>query len=305
MIDLAIIGSGPAGLSAAVYAARYLMDFKIYGQLPGGYVSEAHEIGNYLGFPNITGTELTNSFLKHLESLDVKIQNYLVKGIRKEDGYFSIHFDEKEEMAKNILLCLGTERNTLNVPGEKEFLGKGVSYCATCDAFFYRNKTVAVIGGSDSAVSSAIYLSDVTEKVYLIYRKKELRAEPVWIKKAKANPKIEIIYETNIKSIEGKNFVEKIILDKEYKGANELGVNGIFIEIGSTPSSAIYKPLGVKTEDNGLIVVDRSQKTSVRDIWAAGDITTGSNKLRQVITAAAEGAIAIHDVYQTIKMSKG
>jgi len=259
MIDLAIIGSGPAGLSAAVYAARYLMDFEIYGQLPGGYVSEAHEIGNYLGFPNVTGAELTSSFLKHLESLDVRIQNYLVKGIRKENGYFSIHFDEKEEMARNVLLCLGTQRNKLDVPGESEFLGKGVSYCATCDAFFYRNKTVAVIGGSDSAVSAAIYLSDVASKVYLIYRKKELRAEPVWIKRAKSNSKIEIIYKTNIKSIEGENFVEKITLDKEYEGSNELSVNGIFIEVGSAPSTAIYKPLGVKTEDLLLWIAHKKQ----------------------------------------------
>ena len=116
--------------------------------------------------------------------------------------------------------------------------------------------------------------------------------------------KIEIIYKTNIKSIEGENFVEKITLDKEYEGSNELSVNGIFIEVGSAPSTAIYKPLGVKTEDGGLIVVDSAQKTSVNGIWAAGDITTGSNKLRQVITAAAEGAIAIHDIYQTIKKSK-
>ena len=310
MLDLAIIGAGPAGLSAAIYAARYLMDFKIYGQIPGGLINEAHMVDNYAGVPNVTGGELVKKFLGHLSHLDIGLeQAQTIKGIRQENGHFVMAFDfDAEEAAtvkaKNVLLAIGTERMKLEIPGETEFMGKGVSYCATCDAFFYRNKKVAVVGGSDSAVTSALHLADVANEVLLIYRGKELKARPVWVKRAAQNPKIKLLLETNITQISGASLVEEIALDKEYEGQATVSVDGVFVEIGTIPNIALLKPLGIVTDEKGYIITDEAQRTSIEGIWAAGDITTGSNKLRQIITAASEGAIAVHDIYQTLKQAE-
>ncbi|HBG81621.1 TPA: hypothetical protein DDW69_02145 [candidate division CPR2 bacterium] len=309
MLDLAIIGTGPAGLSAAIYAARYLINFKIYGQIPGGQINEAHLVDNYPGIPGVTGEELVTRFNEHLKHLEVKTENILIKGIKKENGIFNIILDssdlEKASVeAKNILLTIGTERIKLAIPGEAEFMGKGVSYCATCDAFFYRHKSVAVVGGSDSALTSALYLADVAKEVYLIYRGKDLKAMPVWIEKAKANSKIKIVLERNITKVSGTNFVEEIELDKEFDGEKNLKVDGVFVEIGTTPNVALIKSLEIKTDDRGFIETDTAQKTNVPGVWAAGDITTGSNKFRQIVTAASEGAVAVHDIYKNLKAAE-
>lgn len=301
MIDLAIIGAGPAGMSAAVYAARYLIDFKLFGQITGGLVSESHAIENYLTINSITGKKFTQKCLDQLNYLNVNFDTSQVKEVKKEGDFFKISFDNKEETAKYVLLAIGTKRKKLIIPGEAKFLGRGVSYCATCDAFFFKNKTVAVIGGSDSAVTAAIYLADIADKVYIIYRKTKLRAEPAWIKKAEINQKIEIIYDTNALEIIGTNTVEGIVLDKKINESIKLDLDGVFIEIGTTPNIAILNSLGVETDEKGYVVVDAAQKTSSEGIWAAGDITTGSNKLRQIITAAAEGAVAVSDIYGTLK----
>lgn len=309
MLDLAIIGTGPAGLSAAVYAARYLVDFKIYGQVPGGLVNEAHEVDNYPGIPAVTGEELVKRFLEHLNHLNVKTEDTQVKGIRKEKEGFSIMLNSSNPEAnsvavKNILLAIGTERTKLQIPGEDEFMGKGVSYCATCDAFFFRDKKVAVIGGSDSALTSALYLADVAHEVYLIYRGAELKAMPVWIEKVKENPKIKVLLNTNVLKINGTNMVENIELDKEFEGSPALPLNGVFVEIGTTPNVALLKSMGVEADSKGFIKVDAAQRTNVPGVWAAGDITTASNKFRQIITAASEGAIAVNDIYKAIKEAK-
>jgi thioredoxin reductase (NADPH) len=305
MLDLAIVGSGPAGITAAIYAARYMLNFEIIGQIPGGLVSEAHQIENYPGFKSITGEGLIKQYLEHLDHFGKTINPLEVRGIRKEDGFFVLATDKQTEiMAKTVLLAIGTERKKLSIPGEEEFLGKGVSYCATCDAMFFRNKKVAVIGGSDSAVTAAIYLADIAQEVHIIYRGTNLRAEPFWIKKAEGNPKIQIHCCKNLTKITGSNIVEKIELDTPINGTNELEVNGVFIEIGTAPNIAILEPLGVKIDEKGYIVVDNAGKTNVEGVWAAGDITTGSNKLRQMITAAAEGAVCAHDIYQTLKKSE-
>jgi thioredoxin reductase (NADPH) len=293
MYDLAIIGAGPAGMSAAVYAARYKMNVIMFGQLPGGYVNEAHLVENWLGEKSIPGADLVQKFLEHVKSMDVELQLHGVRAIVKKDDFFEITTDKGTTQAKRIILAMGTERNKLGIKGETEFLGKGVSYCTTCDAFFYRDKTVAVIGGSDSACTGSIMLADIASKVYLVYRQGELRAEPSWVCEVEKNPKIEVFLNANPVEIVGDTVVRKLILDN----GTELAVDGIFVEIGTTPGAALVSQLGVKTDEKGYIIVDDTQATNIAGVWAAGDVTTKNNKLKQIIVAAAEGSVATYSAY--------
>jgi thioredoxin reductase (NADPH) len=293
MYDFIIIGAGPAGLSAAVYAARYKMNAIVIGTNPGGYVSNAHLVDNWLGEKNIPGPELAQKFVDHVKSFDIEIVQENVQTVVKNKEGFIVSTDKKEFAGKRILIATGSERNKLNVKGEDAFYGKGVSYCATCDAFFFKNKTVAVVGGGDSAATAALCLADVANKVYLIHRRDELRAAPSWQDKLKENPKIELILNKQVVEISGENTVKKVIL----QDGKELAVDGIFIEIGSTPASIFIKALGVKMDEEGYIIADENQKTNIEGVFAAGDISTGSSKLKQMIVGASEGAIATHNAY--------
>lgn len=300
--DLVIIGAGPAGITAAIYALRYDMDFIILGRMPGGIMTEAFDIENYPGFSKIEGNVLTSKMVDHLKHLGGEIVTEDVKSIEKEGDEFKIMADAgKEYLAKAILLAMGTERNKLNIPGEKELCGKGVSYCATCDGFFFKGKTVAVIGGGDAALGAADYLSKIAEKVYLIHRREEFRADPHWQKRVQEAKNVEIILESNVKEIIGSQKVEKITLDKDDK---EIELDGVFIEIGETPQSALIDALGIDRDESNFVKVNDKGATSKEGIWAAGDITTGSNKVRQIITACAEGAVSVIDIYQYFRNKK-
>lgn len=295
--NLVIVGAGPAALTAAIYAARYNLDFLIIGQTIGGNMSLSFDIDNYPGFVHTTGQELSQKMQKQVEALGHEIIIDNISNIEEKDGFFELKGRNKNYKGKNILLAIGTEKNKLNIPGEKEFTGKGVSYCATCDGFFFKDKTVAVVGGGDAAAEAAYYLSDIAKKVYIILRRNVFRAEPSWQKRIKNKKNIEIIYEANVKEIIGKEKVEKIRLDKNNA---EMEVDGVFIEIGETPSSIIFNSLGLKRDDDGYVVVDEEMKTPKEGVWAAGDSTTGSNKFRQIITACAEGAIAVNSIFKKI-----
>ncbi|MEI6266667.1 MAG: FAD-dependent oxidoreductase [bacterium] len=300
MYDLVIIGAGPAGMSAAVYAARYKMKVAMIGMFPGGYVNEAHLVENWLGDISISGGELSARFLKHVKSLDIDINTHGVKGVIKTKEGFDIVTDKDNLKAKRIIIALGTERNKLGIKGEDEFLGKGVSYCTTCDAFFFRGKTVAVIGGSDSACTGSLMLSDIAEKVYLIYRQGELRAEPAWVEEVKKNKNIEVILNANPLEVVGDTKVTGLKLDN----GDTLSLDGVFVEIGTTPGAAIIGQLGLATDEKGYVVVDDNQKTNVDGVWAAGDITTKNGKLKQIIVAASEGAVATYSVFLAKKSEK-
>lgn len=293
MYDLAIIGAGPAAMSAAVYAARYKMNVIMIGSYPGGYVNEAHLVENWLGEKSIPGSDLVAKFYSHVKNLDIEVKTHVVNGIMTGIDAFEIVTEKENIEAKRIILATGTERNKLGIKGEDEFLGKGVSYCTTCDAFFFRDKTVAVIGGSDSACTGSLMLADIASKVYLVYRQDELRAEPAWIEEVKKNGKIELILGANPTEVAGKNVVQKLILDND----SELGVDGVFVEIGSTPGTALTKQLGIKTNEKGYVIVGDNQLTSVPGVWAAGDLTTKNSKLKQIIVAASEGAVAAYNAY--------
>jgi thioredoxin reductase (NADPH) len=297
--DLAIIGAGPAGLSASVYASRYGLINVVIGETAGGLPNETHEIGNWLGTPKINGFEFAQKAVAHARQLGASIIASKVDKIEKDSGDFNLWLGSGEKAeARALLLAMGTKRRRLNISGEKELVGKGVSYCATCDGFFYKGKTVAVAGGGDSAAEAALYLAGIAKQVYLIYRKEKLRAEDLWLKLIEKNPKIEVIYNTNVKEIKGMSQVEEIILDNPHKNSKSFKLDGIFIEIGLEPNIDLVGELGIGLDEEGHIKIKPDGQTSQAGIWAAGDITTGSNKFKQIITAAAEGAIAARSIQQ-------
>jgi len=295
--DLIIIGAGPAGLTAGIYAGRYLLNTLIIGKLPGGTISEAYKVCNFPSYKSISGIELTKKMTEQVKDLGIEIKQEEVKEI-KRNKIFEIKTNNSIYKTKKIILATGTEKRKLNVKGEEKFLGKGISYCATCDAEFFKNKIIAVVGGSNAALTSSLLLSEYAKKVYIIYRKGNFfRAESKWIKQVEKNKKIEIIFNANIKEIYGKEKVEKIKLNN----GGDLKVDGVFVEIGSVPNEKFSKQLRLKTE-KGYIIADKKQKTNISGVFAAGDIT--NNHLKQIITACGEGAIATASAYEEIKLEK-
>jgi thioredoxin reductase (NADPH) len=300
--DLIIIGAGPAGLTAGIYANRYRIRNFIISTSIGGLINDAHKVCNYPSVPRIDGRELAEKMERHLKEEGGSVVQDTVKEIKKEDGFYKIiTTQDKEYLTRTILLATGTKRRRLEIPNEDKFLGRGVSYCATCDAMFFQNKNVAVVGGSDAANTAALLLTETSRKVYQIYRGDKLRGEPAWIEKIKRNPKIELVYDTNVIGLKGNEKLQAAKLDNPYQGNKELEIEGLFIEIGSEPENNLTKELELETDDYGYIQVSLDQATSKEGIYAAGDITTASNKFRQVITACAEGATATNSIYKYLQ----
>ncbi|MFZ2310717.1 MAG: FAD-dependent oxidoreductase [Patescibacteria group bacterium] len=302
--DLCIIGNGPAGLSAAVYAGRYKINQVIVGDLPGGLMTSSHKICNFPSEIEISGADLSQKMFDQVSAMDIPHKFARVNLIENLNDSFKLTLSNKEIIiAKTILLATGTKHRHLELPKEKELTGKGISYCATCDALFYTNKTVAVIGGSDSANTAALYLSKVASHVYQIYRKDALRGEVAWIDQIKENEKITVLYNTEVTEIIGEEKVTGIKLSKPFNDSDQLEVDGIFVEVGSEPEQTLIKQLELATE-NSYIKTTVDQKTSRPQVWAAGDITTGSNSFRQIVTACSEGAIAAENIFQYLQANK-
>jgi len=296
-MDLVIIGSGPAGLAAAIYAARYKLDFIVLSKVTGGLANEAHMVENWPGEKHITGLDLMQNFKEHAQGLGATLVDDEALDISKSDEGFIVKTRNETYNTKAIILAMGTERRKLNIEGEKELLGKGVSYCATCDGPFFKDKTVAVVGGNDSAVMSAELLTQFAKKVFIIYRKENIRAEPTNLEMVQTNEKVEVINNANVTCVCGDGKVQTVKIDREYRGSNEIGIDGLFIEIGSIPNIVLTQKLGLFYDDGGYIVVNNKQLTNVPGLYAAGDITTNSDRFRQMITAAAEGAVAAKNVF--------
>jgi len=293
--DLAIIGTGPAGYTASIYASRYKIKHVLIGQVPGGLATEAHKVCNFPTNKEIKGVDLMQKMRKHAISFSTEEFSEEVLEIEHDNSNFKITTrSEKVFTAKTILLAIGTKRRKLNVPDEEKYIGKGLTYCATCDGPFYKDKVVAVVGGSDAANTTSLYLSQIASEVIQIYRKDKLRGDPTWSHQVINNPKIKVIYNKNIKDLEGTEKLEFVILDDGTK----IKVNGLFVEIGSVPNTTLIENLNIATDKNGYIIVDQAQKTNIEGAWAAGDITTGSNSFRQIITACSEGAIAAEDIFR-------
>ena len=312
--DLIIIGSGPAGCTASIYASRYRLKNLVLGKVRGGTISYAHKVDNYPGLNGLSGAEIMDKIEQHIKSLGAEIIYDPVDNIKRENNIFTITTDsEKQYQAKAVILAMGTERRKLDVPGEKELLGKGVSYCVTCDAPFFRGKTAALIGGSDAACSGAVHLAEFASKIYLIYRRGCLRAEPFWVKQwedLETQGKGEAIFNTNIVEIIGKKIggiggvgevVGAVKLDKAYKGSEILEVDGVFIEIGGVPGTTLVQPLGVFVDESGHVKVNEAMETNVPGLFAAGDMVDKAKVMSQMITACGWGAIAAGSAYKYLK----
>jgi thioredoxin reductase (NADPH) len=295
--DVLVIGAGPAGMTAALYAVRAGLKVGIVSKDIGGTTNSILNLENWPGFEG-SGTKLMKSFYDQLKNYDVKFIMEGVEEIQKNKEGFLLKTKKQKIDCESLILATGTERKKLNVPGEKELTGKGVSYCVTCDAFFFKGKTVTVIGGSDCAATSALGLSDLAKKVYVIYRGEKLRCEDINSKRLEEKSNVEIIYNGIPKKINGDKKVENLEVD--VKGElKKIETDGIFIEIGAEPLTKIFETLGIQTDKGKYIVVDDEMKTSVEGIFAVGDIT--NQKLKQVIVASGQGAIAGKNIYDWIK----
>ncbi len=304
--NLIIIGAGPAGLAASIYASRYALKHLIIGNIMGGQISETHLIDNYPGIEDATGIEFSQKWVQHVKKYGTEILADQVKSVKKnEKSFWEINTENgKKITAQTLLLATGTKRIKMNLPQEDKFIGKGVSYCATCDGFFYKDKIVGVVGGSDSAVGAALYLADIAQKVYLIYRQEKLRCEPYWDKLVTENQKIKVLYKTKVVKLKGDGKLEAVELDKDNNKKEELLLDGLFIEIGSVPNIDYIKNINLETDEGGYVKIKKDSATSIKSIWAAGDLTNGSNKFRQVITAASEGVIAVKSISEWLKKRK-
>ena len=296
--DLIIIGAGPAGLTAALYAARYRINFLVLGKISGGLVAETSDICNFPSYPNIKGFELAKKMLDQVKGLGVEVVNEEVSEIKKKKLGFDITTNKNKYEVKKIIFATGSERKKLGIDREKELIGKGISYCATCDAGFYKDKVAGVIGGSDAALTAALLLAKFAKKVYIIYRKdKFFRGDNIWVEEVKKNKKIEPIFNSKVTKLIGKNKLEAI----ELNGKNKLEVDGVFVEFGGVANIELAEDLGIKTEKK-QIVVDKQQKTNVKGFFAAGDVT--NNPLKQIVTACGEGAVSANTTYREIMKEK-
>ena len=286
MYDLIIIGSGPAGLGAAVYGMRAGLNLLVLEKNPmsGGQVLNTYEVDNYLGLPGINGFDMGMKFREHAEKVGAEFKEAEVTEIE------IVHTTEGSLEAKTLILAMGAQHAHLEVPGEEEFTGMGVSYCATCDGAFFKNKTVAVVGGGDVAVEDAIFLARACKKVYLIHRRDSLRAAKVLQDALMALPNVEVLWNRTVSEIYGGDMVEGLKLsDKESGKETSLLVDGVFIAVGIKPQTEICREL-VTCDEGGYILAGEDTCTSAAGIFAAGDIR--KKPMRQIITAVADGANA-------------
>jgi len=301
MKDLVVIGAGPAGYTAALYAKRYDLDVLLIGKELGGLCSEAYIVENWPGTKEIEGQKLMDNMKKQIEDLGVEV---LQKEVRKIDknGNFEISTDEETFEAISVILALGADKRRLNIEGEEGLVGKGVSYCATCDGPLYRGKEVAVIGGADSGLKAAMLLSEHADKVHVFEATDELNAEKIMVERCKENDKVDLNRGMAPKKFVGDEALEKIVFDN----GEEAEVDGAFVEIGSVPNESIEEIGGVEInrDEDGFIKVSEDLSTNIDGVFAAGDVTTGSNKMRQVVTSAAEGAIAASSAYNYVGQEK-
>jgi thioredoxin-disulfide reductase len=295
--DLIIIGGGVTGYSAAMYAGRYKLKTLLFAKELGGSAIKTTDIENVPGYKKISGYELFSNIKEHAEMFNIETKEIEVAEIIKEknSNLFLIKNGDDKLYSKTIIFATGTKVRKLNLPKEDLFLGKGVHYCAWCDGPFYKEKEIAVIGGSDSAVKGALILSEHAKKVYLIHRGKDIRSEPILSEKIKNNPKIELLFNTEIVELRGDNKLNSVILNKDYNNSNELKVNGIFIEIGSIPNTILAEKLGIELNEKKEIIVDKDCKTNIKGVFAAGDCTNRSWK--QIITGISEGVTSSYQAY--------
>ena len=290
MYDIIIIGSGPAGLSAAIYAQRACLDTIVIEKngISGGQVLNTWEVDNYPGFPGVTGFELSRQFREHANKLGARVVQDEVVQVELSGNVKKVVCEEETYEARCVILASGAHHRTLEVPGEEELRGAGVSYCATCDGAFYRGRTVAVVGGGDAALEDAIFLARMCEKVYIVHRRDKLRGAKRLQERLQALENIEFVWNSETVAIEGNAQVEALRLRQTKTGEERrLDVDGVFIAVGIAPESELYAGQ-LELDEQGYIRADESGQTSVPGVFAAGDVRTKA--LRQILTAASDGA---------------
>ncbi len=302
VFDVLIIGAGPAGLSAALYSKRLGLKTACVGENLGGTLNEAGIVDDYIGIQEIFGPELAKKFIEHVKKYDVSIYRDFVTEIVKENDLFRVSTKSGTAFkARTVILAVGSRRRRLGVPGEAEFAGRGVTYCAACDAPLFKDKVVAVVGGGNSALQSALLMTSYATKVYLIHRRDSFRAYDVYVKSITNHPKIELVLNSVIKSIGGSKSVEWVEVENLVTHeVRKIEVEGVLVEIGSEPPKEFFTRMGLKLDEYGYVVVEPGQRTNVEGLFAAGDCTGGPHKKKfdQVVTAVAEGALAALSAYE-------
>ena len=299
MYDTIIIGAGPAGMTAALYAARSNLKVAlIEGGLPGGQMNNTSDIENYPGYANISGPELAEKMFEPLENLGVEHLYGFVENIEDHGDVKKVITDNEELETRTVIVATGSKHRLLGVPGEEELNSRGVSYCAVCDGAFFRDQDLLVVGGGDSAVEEAIFLTQFAKSVTIVHRRDELRAQKVLQDRAFANEKIKFIWDSVVKEIKGENRVESVVIENvKTNQVTEHAFGGVFIYVGLDPVSDFTKDLQIQDE-SGWIVTDDHMKTRVAGVFAVGDVR--QKDLRQVTTAVGDGAIAGQEAYKYI-----
>lgn len=297
MLDVLVIGSGPAGLSAAVYAKRANLNVLIVEKMyyGTGQIAESNQVDNYLGFAGINGYDLGEKFREHAVSLGVEFKEAEAEKFVFDEGIWKVSLKNGEILeTKTVVYAAGAVHRRLGIPGENEYSGKGVSYCATCDGAFFKGKTTTVVGGGDTALDDALYLSDLADKVYLVHRREEFRGSANTVEKLRQKENVEFVLKARPESITGENTVQAVSLDN----GRDLEVDGVFVAVGMIPMTDIVKGV-VELDAGGYIVAEETGVTSADGFFAAGDVRTKA--LRQVVTAVSDGANAATSAEQYIR----
>lgn len=299
MYDVIIIGAGPAGLSAGIYAVRRGLSTLIFEKkMIGGQLLLIREIENYPGFSSIVGEDLAAKMTEQAKRLGAEFVMEEVTGMHLSEETKKIKTTEEEYSAKSVIIATGGEYMKLNVPGENELIGRGVSFCATCDGPFFRNRVVAVVGGGNKAVADALYLSELAKKTYLIHRRDTLKAEETNQRKLAAKG-VEILFNTVVEEILGGPLLKAVkVRNVKTNKQDEIQVDGLFVSIGIIPKTEMMKKSGIEVDEKGFIKVDRNQQTNIPGVFAAGDVTGG---VMQITTAVGEGCVAALSAYNYIK----
>lgn len=301
--DVVIIGAGPGGMTAALYPSRAnLKTLMIEKGMPGGEILNTAEVENYPGFSLITGPELAQHIYDGAMRFDAEHIYGDVERIEQVGNFHHVYASNKVFITKTVIIATGSHHRHLNVEGESRLAGRGVSYCAVCDGFFFRDKHVVVVGGGDSAVEEGNYLTQFAQKVTIIHRRDALRAQKVLQDRAFANPKIDFIWDTVVEAIQGEEAVSSVTLrNVKTNEVTEFEAEGVFVYVGLVPNSQVAEGLNI-TDEEGWVITDHAMATSIPGIFAVGDVR--QKHLRQIVTATSDGAIAGHSAYQYIEEHK-
>lgn len=296
--DLLIIGAGPAGLTAGIYASRYKIKHAIIGSLPGGTMTEAHKICNFPSEASISGWELAQKIENNARQLGVEIIAAEVIRVTGQFPSFQVELNDGQKLlTKSILLATGTKRRQLGLDNEDKYLGKGLAYCATCDGPFFKDKVVGILGGGNSGATAVLYLSEIATKIIWFYSgDKPSAVEPSWMEEIAKRSNVETSPNSRIIGLLGEDRLSGLSVERPGR-TEQVNLDGLFVEIGSDPNNDLLKQLDGQVNNRGYIITGADQSTSIKGVWAAGDATTSSNSLRQIVTACSEGAIAADSIF--------